>query len=68
MAIGAKKKIGVRNEPSVAFASHSHARLDSLSFYFEPVRRLKVNGTRGKVIKIVARPCVYALVQFSLYI
>ena len=53
--IGAKKKIGVRNEPSVAFASHSHARLDSLSFRdFEPVRRLKVNGTRGKVIKIVA--------------
>ena len=52
--IGAKKKIGVRNEPSVAFASHSHARLDSLSFYFEPVHRLKVNGTRGKVIKIVA--------------
>lgn len=52
--IGAKKKIGVRNEPSVTFASHSHARLDSLTFYFEPVRRLKVNGTRGKVIKIVA--------------
>ena len=54
--IGAKKKIGVRNEPSVAFASHSHARLDSLTFYFEPVRRLKVKRYKGqiKVIKIVA--------------
>lgn len=54
--IGAKKKIGVRNEPSVAFNLLPIATLglDSLSFYFEPVRRLKVNGTRGKVIKIVA--------------
>ena len=47
--IGAKKKIGVRNEPTVAFASHSHARLDSLSFYFEPVRRLKDNGQGARL-------------------
>lgn len=56
MAIGAKKKIGVRNEPSVAFNLLPIATLglDSLSFYFEPVRRLKVNGTRGTVIKTAA--------------